>query len=47
MPGKSTDGWLGITDKYWATALVPPQSSPFQTRFSYFTTAGRASRPTS
>ena len=26
-PSKSTDGWLGITDKYWAVALVPPASS--------------------
>ncbi len=23
VPGKSTDGWLGITDKYWAVTLVP------------------------
>ena len=23
VPGKSNDGWLGITDKYWATALIP------------------------
>src|SRR5690606_40684818 len=29
-PGKSTDGWLGITDKYWAVALVPPAGQPFQ-----------------
>ncbi|MCU0832273.1 MAG: membrane protein insertase YidC [Rhizobiaceae bacterium] len=34
-PGKSTDGWLGITDKYWATALIPP-SGAFQPRYSYF-----------
>lgn len=27
-------GWLGITDKYWATALVP--SSNFKPRFAYF-----------
>src|SRR5690606_2855618 len=36
VPSKSTDGWLGITDKYWAVALVPPTSQPFQPRFSYF-----------
>ena len=28
------DGWLGITDKYWAAALIPGQS--FKPRFSYF-----------
>ena len=36
LPGKSTDGWLGITDKYWAATLVPPGKQPFQPRFSYF-----------
>ena len=36
-PGKATGGWLGITDKYWATALVPPQATPYETRFSHFT----------
>jgi YidC/Oxa1 family membrane protein insertase len=35
-PGKSTDGWLGITDKYWAVTLVPPEKQPFQPKFSYF-----------
>ncbi|WEX89397.1 membrane protein insertase YidC [Sinorhizobium garamanticum] len=40
-PGKATGGWLGITDKYWATAVVPPQETPFDTRFSHFTD-GRA-----
>lgn len=35
-PGKSTDGWLGITDKYWATAIVPPSGTAFQPRYSYF-----------
>ncbi|MEO0671946.1 MAG: membrane protein insertase YidC, partial [Pseudomonadota bacterium] len=23
-------GWLGITDKYWASAIIPPQSTPFE-----------------
>lgn len=35
-PGKSTDGWLGITDKYWAVALVPSGKQPFQPRFGFF-----------
>ncbi len=30
----SKTGWLGITDKYWATALVP--GSSFAGRFAYF-----------
>ncbi|OCP23526.1 MULTISPECIES: membrane protein insertase YidC [unclassified Ensifer] len=40
-PGKATGGWLGITDKYWAAAVVPPQATPYETRFSHFTD-GRA-----
>ncbi len=35
-PSKSEDGWLGITDKYWATVLVPKSGQPFQPRYSYF-----------
>ena len=35
-PGKSNDGWLGITDKYWAVALVPSAKQPFQPGYSYF-----------
>ncbi|MDX8444748.1 membrane protein insertase YidC [Mesorhizobium captivum] len=35
-PGKSTDGWLGITDKYWAVTLVPTEKQPFQPTYSYF-----------
>ncbi|MFC5386870.1 membrane protein insertase YidC [Aquamicrobium segne] len=35
-PGKSSDGWLGMTDKYWAVALVPTEKQPFQPRFAYF-----------
>jgi YidC/Oxa1 family membrane protein insertase len=27
-------GWLGITDKYWAAALVPPQGEAFTARFT-------------
>ncbi len=30
---KTTTGWLGITDKYWAAALIPPQDVAFSSRF--------------
>lgn len=30
----STGGWLGITDKYWAAALVPQQDKAYQARFT-------------
>jgi len=29
-----TNGWLGITDKYWASALLPDTSARLQARFS-------------
>ncbi len=35
---KTTSGWLGITDKYWAAAIVPPQAIPFESRFAHFAT---------
>jgi YidC/Oxa1 family membrane protein insertase len=31
---KSTGGWLGITDKYWAATLIPDQQTPMQARFA-------------
>lgn len=31
---KSVGGWLGMTDKYWLTALVPEQEVPFNARFT-------------
>ncbi|WP_105381308.1 membrane protein insertase YidC [Neorhizobium alkalisoli] len=34
---KATTGWFGITDKYWAATIAPPQSVPYVTRFSHFT----------
>jgi YidC/Oxa1 family membrane protein insertase len=27
---QSTGGWLGFTDKYWMTAVVPPQDAAFE-----------------
>ncbi|MFC5067484.1 membrane protein insertase YidC [Flaviflagellibacter deserti] len=34
---RAKEGWLGITDKYWATALVPPRGEEFTGRFSAVT----------
>jgi len=31
---KATNGWLGITDKYWASALLPDTSAQLQARYS-------------
>ncbi|MEP9368579.1 membrane protein insertase YidC [Xanthobacter sp. VNH20] len=31
---KSTGGWLGITDKYWAATVIPDQSVAVDARFS-------------
>lgn len=36
LPEKTNTGWIGITDKYWAAALVPSPAKPFQARMSYF-----------
>jgi YidC/Oxa1 family membrane protein insertase len=29
-----TNGWLGITDKYWAAALIPPTAAHIKARFA-------------
>ena len=29
-------GWIGITDKYWAVAAIPPQDEEYTSRFIYF-----------
>ncbi|HEV7253440.1 MAG TPA: membrane protein insertase YidC [Mesorhizobium sp.] len=42
-PAKSTDGWLGITDKYWAAALAPSGRTPFQPSYKYIEANGRTS----
>ena len=34
-PAAVNQGWLGITDKYWAAALVPTGEGDFQPQFSY------------
>ena len=31
---RSTGGWLGITDKYWAATLIPDQAKELQARFA-------------
>ena len=31
---QAATGWLGITDKYWATAIIPPQNDSFSARFT-------------
>ncbi|WP_309083832.1 membrane protein insertase YidC [Chelativorans sp.] len=36
QPGTSADGWLGITDKYWAVTMVPRAGKDFEPRFAYF-----------
>lgn len=34
VKASSPGGWLGITDKYWLTALIPPQSETIQARYA-------------
>ena len=29
-------GFIGITDKYWVTAIVPPKDKNFKSRFAIF-----------
>ncbi|MEE2699225.1 MAG: membrane protein insertase YidC [Pseudomonadota bacterium] len=35
IKGATTGGWLGITDKYWMTALIPDQNTENKTRYYY------------
>lgn len=37
---ESGSGWLGITDKYWATAVIPDPGAVFQPRFVYASPGG-------
>src|SRR5947209_4620248 len=44
-PGKPTDynstgGWLGFTDKYWLTALIPPEDATVKARFTHVVESG-------
>jgi YidC/Oxa1 family membrane protein insertase len=34
----NTDGWFGITDKYWATAIVPAKGITFDSNFTHIAT---------
>ncbi|NGP18382.1 membrane protein insertase YidC [Devosia aurantiaca] len=36
----STTGWLGIADKYWATAVLPKPGTGINARFAYSAPAG-------
>ncbi|MGV1014490.1 MAG: membrane protein insertase YidC [Methyloceanibacter sp.] len=38
---KSDSGWLGITDKYWATVVIPEQGKTFDAKFYGSKTNGR------
>ena len=37
---QSTGGWIGITDKYWLTALIPDQNEPFTGRYVHTVSEG-------
>lgn len=32
----TSNGWLGITDKYWLSALIPNSAGNFKTTYSYY-----------
>jgi YidC/Oxa1 family membrane protein insertase len=36
----SNGGWLGFTDKYWLTSLIPPQNEAIKARFTHTVDAG-------
>ena len=38
---KSQHGWLGITDKYWATVVIPEQGKAFEAKFAGTQSEGR------
>jgi YidC/Oxa1 family membrane protein insertase len=40
----STGGWLGFTDKYWLTALIPPQNEAINAQFRHNVDADKTDR---
>jgi YidC/Oxa1 family membrane protein insertase len=40
----STGGWLGFTDKYWLTALIPSQSEAIKAQFRHAIDANKVQR---
>jgi YidC/Oxa1 family membrane protein insertase len=40
---ESTGGWVGITDKYWAVALIPNQQETIEGSFTYDMNVGKDS----
>lgn len=40
--GTQTQGWLGITDKYWAAAIVPTPGESYTPRFFHHTVNNRS-----
>lgn len=44
---EATGGWLGITDKYWATAVFPDPEAAINARFSYSGAGARDNYQTS
>lgn len=38
---EDVSGWLGFTDKYWQTALIPQQDGLFTANFSHYKSRGR------
>jgi YidC/Oxa1 family membrane protein insertase len=36
----ATDGWVGFTDHYWMTTLIPEQGKPYKQVLKYVPTAG-------
>lgn len=37
---EDVNGWLGITDKYWLTAIIPDQNNFFDVKFNYYNKNG-------